>query len=270
MIRITTALTLIAVVWAVCHWASFPVFVVVFALGITRASWEALRLYEVRGAGPFKTLGVLGSVAVCAGFGLDPDVGTPHVVPWAIFVLALVVGMVRRTTAVEMWESAVATFIPVAFVSVGLAHLIGLRALGGAEGADALFLAVLCVMAADTFAYYFGRAVGRHPIAPIISPKKTWEGAVAGLGGSVLAAWIARAWFFPELSAFHATVVGALLFASGLLGDLAESVLKRAAGAKDSSALLPGHGGLLDRTDSLILAAPALYYYYRWFLIDPS
>lgn len=266
MLRIATALILLAVVWGVCRWASFPVFVAVFTAGISLACWEALRLYEIRGARPFKRLGLLGSVAVCVGFGLDPHVGTPLAVLWATFVASLAVAMARRSTASEIWDSAVATFVPVAFVAVGLAHLIGLRAVGGTEGADALFLAVLCVMAADTFAYYVGRAVGRHRIAPTISPKKSWEGAAAGLAGSVLAAWIARFWFFEELTGLHATVIGILLFAAGLLGDLAESVLKRAAGAKDSSTILPGHGGLLDRTDSLILAAPTLYYYYRFFL----
>ena len=266
MLRIATALILLSAIWGVCRWASFAVFVGLFASGIALACWEALRLYEIRGARPFKPIGLLGSVAVCVGFGVDPHVGTPLAVLWATFVAALAFAMARRSSAAEIWDSATATFIPVAFVSVGLAHLIGLRALGGTEGADALFLAVLCVMAADTFAYYVGRAVGRHRIAPTISPKKTWEGAAAGLVGSVLAAWIARSWFFEELSGGHATAIGVLLFAAGFLGDLAESVLKRAAGAKDSSGILPGHGGLLDRADSLILAAPALYYYYRFFL----
>lgn len=268
MARIATALVLLPVLWVVCRWAPIPVFVGVFAVGIAVACWEALRLYEARGERPFKPLAIASCLAVCIGFGRRPAWATPDVLLGATFALSLVVSMARRPTPREIWDSAVSTFVPVAFVGVGLAHLIGLRAGGGERGADALFLVFLCVMTADTLAYYVGRSIGRHPIAPTISPKKTWEGAVAGFVGSVLAAWIARVWFFDGLSLLHATAVGGLLFLAGFLGDLAESVLKRAAGAKDSSALLPGHGGLLDRADSLILAAPAFYYYYRWFLSD--
>lgn len=268
MARIATALVLLPLLWIVCQWAPFPVFVSVFSVGIAVACWEALRIYEARGRRPIKPLAIVSCLAVCIGFGRTPVWATPDAVLGATFAASLVVSMALRPTAAEIWDSAVSTFVPVAFVGVGLAHLIGLRALGGERGADAIFLVLLCVTTADTFAYYVGRAIGRHAIAPTISPKKTWEGAVAGFLGSVLAAWVARAWFFDGLSGLHATAVGSLLFLAGFLGDLAESVLKRSAGVKDSSSLLPGHGGLLDRSDSLILAAPAFYYYYRWFLTD--
>jgi phosphatidate cytidylyltransferase len=268
MTRIATALVLLPVLWGVSRLAPFPVFAGVFAAGIAVACWEALRLCEARGTRPFKALGVVSCLAVSATFALADDPGVLLAVLLAVFVAGLAVGMARRDTADAIWESAVGTFVPVFFVGFGLSHLIGLRAFGGERGADLLFLLFLCVMSADTLAYYVGRSVGRHRIAPLISPKKTWEGAFAGLAGSVLGAFVARIWFFSELPAAHAALLGAVLFAAGFLGDLAESVLKRAAGRKDSSSLLPGHGGLLDRADSLILAAPALYQYTRWFLVD--
>lgn len=268
MARIATALFLLPVLWGVCRLAPFPLFAAIFGAGIAVACWEALRLYEARGARPFKGLGIVSCLAVSATFARAEDRGVLETVLVGAFVAALAAGMIRRDTAAAMWDSAVGTFVPVFFVGFGLAHLIGLRALGEERGADALFLLFLCVMTADTLAYYVGKSVGRHRIAPVISPKKTWEGALAGLAGSLLGAFVARVWFFPELPAAHAALLGAVLFAAGFLGDLAESVLKRAAGKKDSSSLLPGHGGLLDRADSLILAAPALYQYYRWFLAD--
>jgi phosphatidate cytidylyltransferase len=103
-------------------------------------------------------------------------------------------------------------------------------------------------------------------MAPVVSPKKTWEGAAGGVLGSVAGALVAHAWFFNRLPVGHAVALGVLLCGAGILGDLAESMLKRAAGVKDSSALLPGHGGVLDRVDSLLVAAPVLYYYWGVFL----
>lgn len=118
----------------------------------------------------------------------------------------------------------------------------------------------------DTFAYYTGRTLGRHKLSPRISPKKTVEGAAGGLVGGIIAALICRTLFgldvqAPALVAF-AIVAGVV----GITGDLAESVLKRAAGVKDSGNLIPGHGGVLDRTDSLLFAFPLLYYFLLWHL----
>ncbi len=268
MARIATAVVLLPVLWGVCRLTPFPLFAAIFGLGIAVACGEALRLYEARGARPFKALGIVSCLAVSASFTRAEDRGALETILVGAFAAALAAGMARRDTASAMWDSAVATFVPVFFVGFGLAHLIGLRALGGERGADALFLLFLCVMTADTFAYYVGKTVGRRRIAPVVSPKKTWEGAVAGLAGSVIGAFVARVWFLPELPAAHAAPLGAVLFVAAFLGDLGESVMKRAAGRKDSSSLLPGHGGLLDRADSLILAAPTLYQYYRWFLVD--
>jgi phosphatidate cytidylyltransferase len=113
----------------------------------------------------------------------------------------------------------------------------------------------------DTAAYYGGRAFGRHLLAPKVSPKKTVEGAVAGFIGSVFAGVVA-AFFLGEPRLQMAGISGATAVA-GQLGDLAESVLKRSAGVKDSSSILPGHGGILDRLDSLFFAAPLFYWFFN-------
>jgi phosphatidate cytidylyltransferase len=116
-------------------------------------------------------------------------------------------------------------------------------------------------MGSDTAAYYTGRAFGRHKLAPRVSPGKTWEGAVGGMCASLALAALAHYWFFPELSLRAALPLAALMNVLGVLGDLTESALKRGAGAKDAAKILPGHGGLLDRLDSLLFNAPLLYYF---------
>ena len=125
-------------------------------------------------------------------------------------------------------------------------------------GLEWLLFALLTTFATDTGAFFVGRAIGRHRMAPTISPGKTWEGAVGGfvsaLGAGAAVAVVA------ELPLWVALAVAAGVGVAGQIGDLMESRLKRAAGAKDAGSLLPGHGGLLDRLDSLVLTIPLVYY----------
>ena len=159
------------------------------------------------------------------------------------------------------------TFFGATLVGVLFGYLLRLRGLndppyGDETGSDLVFLLFLVVWSGDMAAYYVGTLVGRRPLAPRVSPRKTKEGALGGLLGSIAAAFVARAWFIRRLTVPDCLVLGASLAAVGLLGDLVESMLKRGAGVKDSAALVPGHGGILDRVDSLLYAAPVLYYYY--------
>jgi phosphatidate cytidylyltransferase len=127
------------------------------------------------------------------------------------------------------------------------------------SGPKLLLFALAITWAADTVAYFAGRAFGKHPLAPHISPKKTWEGSIAGLGGSLLVAYAFHYWLtipVPHLLAM--AVVGNI---AGQMGDLLESACKRSAGVKDSGGLLPGHGGILDRIDALILCIPVIWFY---------
>jgi len=127
------------------------------------------------------------------------------------------------------------------------------------HGREALFLLMLTVMISDTAQYYSGRAFGRRLLAPKISPKKTIAGAVGGFmfGGIVLA--IAGRWWLPQVPLAMRAALGSVVVALGIVGDLFESMLKRSAGVKDSSTLIPGHGGILDRIDALLFAAPVYY-----------
>ena len=122
------------------------------------------------------------------------------------------------------------------------------------------------VIMTDTGAFYTGRTLGRHKLAPRISPGKTIEGAIGGFVMAVAAGLVCKLAFFPEIPAFHAAALGAILGALGQIGDLAESLLKRGSNVKDSGTLLPGHGGMLDRIDSMLFCAPVLYCYSRFFI----
>ena len=124
-----------------------------------------------------------------------------------------------------------------------------------------VFFLFLVTWANDTAAYYTGMRWGRRPMAPVVSPKKTWEGAAGGLLVSVAAAFACHAWFVPSITTADALWLGLLMGIAAPLGDLCESILKRSAGVKESGSLIPGHGGILDRIDSLIFTTPAFYYY---------
>ncbi len=140
-----------------------------------------------------------------------------------------------------------------------LMHLVMLRST--AYGWQWLVVIMLIVMTNDSAAYYTGSAFGKRRLYPLVSPKKSVEGSIGGLLGSIAGTMIARYTFFPQLSATDALVTALVIGALGQAGDLFESMLKRSFGVKDSGTIFPGHGGVLDRLDSIIFAAPAVYYY---------
>lgn len=123
----------------------------------------------------------------------------------------------------------------------------------------------LVLMGSDTGAYFAGRALGKHKLAPGISPGKTWEGLIGGLIAAAAFAALATFWFFPELPYQFSIPLAIVMAGVGVLGDLAESAMKRGSKTKDAASILPGHGGLLDRLDSLLLNAPILYYFARMY-----
>ncbi len=158
-----------------------------------------------------------------------------------------------------------------AFIMLGFAYIpfllghVGL-VFGLPHGRKWIFLILLIVMCSDSLAYFVGTALGSHKLYPVISPKKSVEGSLGGLAGGLLAVYLARQFFCPFLTALDCVLLGLLLGILGQIGDLFESMLKRSFGVKDSGALVPGHGGILDRLDSLLFAFPAAYYYALLFM----
>jgi phosphatidate cytidylyltransferase len=145
------------------------------------------------------------------------------------------------------------------YVPLLLGHLVLLRELP--DGIPWIFLMMVIVMSGDTAAFYIGSSLGKRKLYVAVSPNKSVEGALGGLAGSIIGAFIAKATFFNALAAVDCIATALVLGLLGQLGDLFESLLKRSFGVKDSGMIVPGHGGILDRLDSILFAAPAAYYY---------
>jgi phosphatidate cytidylyltransferase len=147
------------------------------------------------------------------------------------------------------------------YIGLALGALVGTHIFGG-RGAVLLLIATIAI--SDTAQYYTGRMLGAHPLAPRLSPKKTIEGAIGGFIAGPLFLYFAGPYFVPVAPALPMAALGIALVVCGIAGDLFESLIKRAADMKDSSALIPGHGGVLDRIDALLFASPVFYMYLRW------
>ena len=164
-----------------------------------------------------------------------------------------------RIGAPTLADTAASVLAPV-YIGLPLGALVGVTAVAGRE---AVLVLIGTVAISDTAQYYTGRAFGRRPLAPRRSPKKTVEGAVGGLVIAPVVLVAAGKMWLPGLAPGRLAILGLLLVVAGIIGDLFESMLKRAADVKDSSHLIPGHGGVLDRIDALLFAAPIFYFFIR-------
>jgi len=154
----------------------------------------------------------------------------------------------------------------IGFLLSFLIHVRYLRLDGFLYGIQAIFFFIYVVGCSDTGAYYTGKAIGRHKMSKLYSPKKTWEGAAGGLAGGLVGAYLCLFTFADLFTFLHATILALIITIFGMLGDLTESVFKRSCRVKDAGEVLPGHGGILDRIDSVLLAAPAYYWYIHFVL----
>jgi phosphatidate cytidylyltransferase len=187
--------------------------------------------------------------AVCGGIPLEQAL-----VP-AIFVIAAA-AVARARPDEDVLRAVGAATLPILYLAVPLGLAVAIRR---AWGAAAVLLPFLTIVVSDSAQYYAGRTFGRRQLSPVISPKKTVEGAVGGVLASVLVMPLLGRYVFPSRSLWALSLLGLLIAAAGMIGDLFESLLKRSAGVKDSSTLLPGHGGMLDRIDAFLFACPAYY-----------
>lgn len=225
------------------------------------ASWEFCRLGRPQmDPETLPTLGVCGGAFLLMASGRPGDAAALAVVPFLVVLgLDIAAGHHRQTLLRASRASASVLYVAWLF---GHVHLLRLPSPGlGRWGLPAWKLALIpfyLTWIVDTAAYGFGRAFGRHRLAPAISPKKSWEGAVAGLCFGLLSG--ASLHLLGPLPLGVGLILGGIAGVIGQAADLAESLLKREAGVKDSSCLIPGHGGVLDRFDSLLLTIPGVYY----------
>jgi phosphatidate cytidylyltransferase len=226
--------------------------------------WVLARKQQIR---PDIAAGLLSAVALLTIFYFTQPHKLPDLLMIQLILLLLTAGsltaaMLRGAPFDRIISSVGTTVLSVMYVVLLGGHLIAVRTGFPPQlSKHLLSFFFLVLMGSDSAAYYGGRLFGRNKLAPNVSPGKTWEGAVAGMLASLLLAAAAHYWFFPELPLKFALPLAAAMNVVGVLGDLTESALKRSAGAKDTAQILPGHGGILDRIDSLLFNAPLIYYF---------
>jgi len=226
--------------------------------------WEFYRMLEAKGIHAYKSIGIIcGLVLSWYVFFRDGMYANLFLTLALIALMCMELTRRQAREAVYHISSTVFGVIYVAFLG---SHLILLRehplsiSLDYSMGASFVFLAVVVTWAGDTGAYIVGKTLGRHPLIPRLSAKKTREGSVGGLIFSVVGALVAKQTFAPYLDLWQALLLGVMAGAMGQLGDLFESLVKRDLNVKDASDTIPGHGGILDRFDSLLFTAPLTYY----------
>jgi phosphatidate cytidylyltransferase len=291
--RIATAVVLIPIVLALILRAPVWVLAIVAAVVSLLTIHEFLKLTESYGVKPmawptYLFSGLFFLVVALSGAGETALVSTGKFLVVLGFAAAIVpfiflTRAMRGENLREGYPAAAASVFAFTYIALPMGMLVQLRQQWA--GAFYLLYLLLMVWAGDIFAYFVGKSMGRHLMAPRISPKKTWEGAVASLVASVAVGWLLFSYALPISSALlnwklidrrdglfglerpemgPVILLTVILNIAAQLGDLVESLIKRGADVKDSGRLLPGHGGMLDRVDALLFAAPVLWYYAAW------
>jgi phosphatidate cytidylyltransferase len=291
--RIATAVVLIPIVLALILRAPLPLLTVVVAVVALLTIYEFLKLTESYGVDPMPLPTYLFTVLFFLMLGISSSGETPLLSTGKFLIMlgfaAAIAPFIFLTRAMRGenlrngYPGAAASVFAFTYIALPLGMLVQLRQ-QWAGGFYLLYL-LLVVWAGDIFAYFVGKSVGRHLMASRISPKKTWEGAAASLIASGGVGWLLFNYSLPISSALlrwglierrdglfglerpemgPVILLTIVLNIAAQLGDLVESLIKRGAGVKDSGAILPGHGGMLDRIDALLFAAPVLWYYAAW------
>ena len=242
----------VAGVWAGSVWFLIGVGVVALIAG-----WEFNQMMKIGGYHPtlFITLGLILLLILNS---YRSDLSLSLIISF-VLLFSLVWQLFRHNSSAPTadWSLTLAGGL---YIGWGMGHFVALRGLG--DGQAWVWLALLATWGSDTLAYFVGRAMGRHKLWPRHSPKKSWEGLWGGIGGGLLGAAIVA--FFANIGWGTALIIGAIIPIAGLFGDLSISMMKRQVGVKDSSHLFPGHGGFLDRIDSLLFVSVVTYYYAVW------
>ncbi len=252
--RVISALVMLPVVLAAA-WLGGWWFIALVALVAGLSTWEALRLIAQTEHEPFLYFGVALAALLVLEAGLPPHPERLQILLVVAILLGLTWMLTRKTPRpANDWLLTLGAAL---YLGLTLRFTALLRGLP--DGLAWLGLTAITVWVMDSGAYFIGKGFGKHKFAPRISPKKTWEGFFGGLFTGMLAATALTLWWIPAAAWWRGAMVGLVIGLVGPLGDLSESALKRQVGAKDSSNLIPGHGGVLDRIDSFIFVGPAVY-----------
>lgn len=261
--RFPTAMILLAILFSILQWAPPAAFFCFVQIVIVTALVEFYNLAGKKKLRPRPEVGIPAALLISASFFLKAfpfEIALFGVLLLGGLYFLIVFDTVEKVMAFPA-AFAVTIFGPV-YISFTLNHLYLLQA---ERGPLVLYFFLGVIFLGDTGGYLFGKLIGRHKMTPIASPNKTWEGSVGGLAFACLGALAAQRLFLNQIGPGEAALCGVLVHAVAQISDPLESLFKRAVGVKDSSNILSGHGGVLDRIDSLILAAPFFYYYLRYF-----
>jgi len=237
-----------------------PWFTILVAIWGVLAAFEFYRMVNTSGVSPLTYFGLIWTLL----FILSPHFNYDFLIPF-LLTSAVILSLIwllllpQKEGAFVGWAWTIAGILYVGWL---LSYFVALRGLDA--GRDWVFFTLFTTFGSDTAAFFTGRTWGRHYLAPNISPGKTWEGAIAGVLGAIIVSLALTTLFSLPLGYGHAIFLGLLVSILGQLGDLVESLLKRNMGVKDSGKLLPGHGGVLDRIDSVVFAGVVVYYYVIW------
>jgi phosphatidate cytidylyltransferase len=257
--RVLSALLLLpavlAVVWFLPPWGT----VALAAVAAVLACFELGTIAAALGAAIPRPLVAVFAAAISAAVGLG-SAPADVVVLTALVVLGTVF-VATREPGPSLLAAAASAVFAVVYIGLSLGSVAAIRTIAGRE---ALLLLTVAIVVSDSAQYYTGRAFGRAPLAPRISPKKTREGAIGGVVFGTAVLVLGGRFLFPTAHPALLVAVSLAVIAAGIVGDLFESLLKRSAGVKDSSALIPGHGGILDRIDSWLFAGPVYYFFIRY------
>ena len=261
MARLVSGVVLAAVFFVLIWFTNATVLLVVALAVAALAIHEYVQLFRALGADMHMAPILVATWAVTANIAL-PQYALEGVLAIVLVVVAIWVMARLQTDFKSAILGAAASMLAPVYIGIGLGSLVAVHVWGG-RGAVVLLMATIVV--SDTAQYYAGRTLGRHPLAPRLSPKKTIEGAIGGFVIAPAFLVFSAYYFIPAATnQLSLVVLAVLLVIAGIAGDLFESTLKRAATVKDSSSLIPGHGGVLDRIDALLFASPIFYMYLRW------
>jgi phosphatidate cytidylyltransferase len=281
LLRILTALVLIPIVVALVWWGPAWILAAVAALVSILALLEFFDLGERIAMRPFRkwtivcaaglfysqySLGLVETHSLAEGYSIVRSATGGVLSIEAVLLVfvfgAVVTGLTARWALHEVLPAMAISSAGLLFVALPFSYLVRINEIN-LVGRKLVLFTLCLVWAGDILAYFVGKGLGRVPMAPALSPKKTWEGALGNLLASLLVGVFFAKWL--QVDAIQMLVIAGLANVAGQMGDLIESAWKRGAVVKDSSNLLPGHGGVLDRIDSLILASPIVWATYQWF-----